>query len=250
MKTVIISDIHGRSIWKLIAFVEQPNRIIFLGDYFDSFNISAAEQIYNFNEIINFKETSFTNSGKPDQHKTEVILLIGNHDYGYFNGIDGTKTEGYQIRMAPSINQILEENKHHMQMAYQLDNFLFTHAGVSEVFMNDIYGKDGWKIENAAANLNDLFKYKPQSFMFNPRDLMGMGDNKHQSPIWIRPRSLMAANKNIKKQVIQIVGHTPQDKIDFLGKSTGNRYYFTDTQETSAEYLIIEDGLIRLETTR
>ena len=250
MKTIIISDLHGRSIWKLITHMEKADRVIFLGDYFDSFNISAAEQIYNFKEIIDYKETSFTNDGQDNQRKTKVILLIGNHDYGYFSGIDGTKTAGYQIRMAPSINQIIEENKQHMQMAYQLDNFLFTHAGVSEVFMNDIYGTDGWKIENAGSDLNELFKYKPQSFMFNPRDLMGMGDNKHQSPIWIRPRSLMAANKNIKKQAIQIVGHTPQDRIDFLGKATGNRYYFTDTQETSAEYLIIEDGLIRLGTTR
>lgn len=250
MKTIIISDVHGRSVWKLITHIENADRVIFLGDYFDSYEISAAEQIYNFKEIIDYKETSFTNNGKDNQHKTKVILLIGNHDYGYFNGIDGTKTSGYQIRSAPSINYILENNKHHMQMAYQFDNFLFTHAGVSEVFMNDIYGKDGWKIEHVVSDLNDLFKYKPQSFMFNTDDMMGYGDYEHQSPIWIRPRSLMKANKSIKKQVIQIVGHTKQNQIDLLGKATGNRYYFTDTQETSGEYLVIENGVVRTSSTR
>jgi len=250
MKTVIISDVHGRSVWKLITHMENADRVIFLGDYFDSHEISTAEQIYNFQEIINFKETSFTDSGKPDQHKTEVILLIGNHDYGYFSAIDGTKTAGYQIVSAPSINIILEENKHHMQMAYQFDKFLFTHAGVSEVFMNDIFGIDEWKIENLVSDLNDLFKYKPQSFMFNTEDMMGYGDYEHQSPIWIRPRSLMKANKNIKKQVIQIVGHTKQNQIDLLGKATGNKYYFTDTQETSGEYLVIENGVIKIGNTK
>ena len=253
MKTVIISDVHGRSVWKLITHMENADRVIFLGDYFDSYEISAAEQIYNFQEIIDFKETSFTNSGKSDQHKTKVILLIGNHDYGYFSGIDGTKTSGYQINLAPSINIVLEENKHHMQMAYQFDKFLFTHAGVSEVFMNDIFGINEWKIENLVSDLNDLFKYKPQSFMFNTADRMGFGDYEHQSPIWIRPRSLMKAgnlDRELKKHVIQIVGHTKQDQIDIKGKATGNRYYFTDTQETSGEYLVIENGVVKIGNTR
>ena len=70
MKTVIIGDTHGRSIWKLIVNQEQDaDRIIFIGDYFDSFEISGVEQIQNFKEIIEYKKTS----GK------EVIMLIGNH---------------------------------------------------------------------------------------------------------------------------------------------------------------------------
>ena len=54
---------------------------------------------------------------------------------------------------------------------------------------------------------------------------------------------LQLSNKNtdLKKQYIQIVGHTQQDTIDIKGKSTGGRYYYIDTLP-SGEYLIDEDG--------
>jgi hypothetical protein len=63
--------------------------------------------------------------------------------------------------------------------------------------------------------------------------------------MWIRPKALMAANKDtLRKQIIQVVGHTHQNEIDKEGKATGGRYYFVDTQETSQEYMIITDGQI------
>ena len=57
MKTIIIGDIHGRSVWKQIVEKEQDaHKIVFLGDYFDSFDIKGVEQLHNFNEIIKFKQ--------------------------------------------------------------------------------------------------------------------------------------------------------------------------------------------------
>ena len=42
MKTIVIGDIHGRDVWKEIVFQEQADRVIFIGDYFDSFDIGPA----------------------------------------------------------------------------------------------------------------------------------------------------------------------------------------------------------------
>ena len=39
MKTIAIGDIHGLSIWKDIINKENPDKVIFIGDYFDSFDI-------------------------------------------------------------------------------------------------------------------------------------------------------------------------------------------------------------------
>jgi len=40
MKTIILGDTHGRDLWKQIVEIENDaDRIIFLGDYFDSFDI-------------------------------------------------------------------------------------------------------------------------------------------------------------------------------------------------------------------
>ena len=200
MKTVVIPDIHGRTEWKLIVHLENPDKVIFLGDYFDSFDISGVEQIHNFKEIVQYKETSFTNSGKEDQHKTQVVMLIANHDHHYFANVGYSSTSGYQKLIAPNITQVIEENKHHLQMAYNMDEFLFTHAGVSPIFMDEVFGIDGWNADNIAYDLNEMFKFKPLSFLFNSTDYSGCGEHKSQSPIWIRPSSLMSANKVTEKK--------------------------------------------------
>ena len=245
MKTIVIGDVHGRSLWKLIVNQEQDaDRIIFIGDYFDSFDISGVEQIQNFKEIIEYKETS----GK------EVIMLVGNHDHHYYPEVGYTGTSGYQRGIAPSITQVVDENRQHLQMAYSFDEFLFTHAGVSPTFMDGEFGEEGWVEDNVVELLNDLFKYKPKSFDFNGTD--PYGDNTYQTPIWIRPRSLMAVNKKhnkgLKKRYIQIVGHTQVKKLDIDGaqKAAGGRYYLIDCQDTTGEYLVIQDKELIIGTTR
>lgn len=252
MKTVVLGDTHGRSVWKLIVNMEKPDRVIFIGDYFDSYDLSAVEQMHNFNEIIEYKETSFSREGTLEEHKTKVILLIGNHDHHYFPEIGNTGTSGYQYGAAAAISRMIDENRQHLQMAYSFDNFLFTHAGVSPVFMDTVFGSDGWSKDNIVELLNDKMKYQPRTFEFSGFE--SSGDNTTQTPIWIRPRSLMSANKKhkngLKKDFIQIVGHTQMKELDLVGsdKFTGGRYYFVDTLDTSGQYLIIEDGKLSTNT--
>jgi hypothetical protein len=180
--------------------------------------------------------------------------LIGNHDHHYYPEVGYTGTSGYQSRIAPSITQVIDENRQHLQIAYSFDEFLFTHAGVSPTFMDGEFGEEGWVKDNVVELLNDLFKYKPKSFDFNGTD--PYGDNTYQTPIWIRPKSLMAVNKKhdkgLKKKYIQVVGHTQVKKLDLVGaeKSAGGRYYLIDCQETTGEYLVIQDGELSVGTTR
>jgi hypothetical protein len=245
MKTIILGDTHGRSNWKLAIHQEQPDRIIFIGDYFDSFDIPGVEQIHNFKEIIQYKENN---------PQIEVTLLIGNHDHHYFPEIGYTGTSGYQSGIAPSITQVIDENRYHLQMAYGFGDYLFTHAGVSPIFMDQVFGSDGWSKESIVVDLNELFKYKPKAFEFNGFD--GYGDNTTQTPIWIRPGSLMSVNKKhdkgLKKDYIQIVGHTQMRRLDLKGsdKFTGGRYYFIDTMDTSGEYLIVEDNQLKTNSVK
>lgn len=241
MKTVVLGDIHGRSVWKLIYEMEKPDRVIFIGDYFDSFDIKGADQLTNFQDIIAFKESNVC----------EVIMLIGNHDYHYFPEIGDTGTSGYQKLLAPSIQYVIDQNRNHLRMAYQMDEFLFTHAGVSSKFMDSVFGKGDWKVENIAIDLNEMFKYKPKTFEFGMAINIDQwyidptGDNEEQSPIWIRPKSLMRANRDtLRKEVIQVAGHTQVREIDVKGHGTGSRYWFIDCLGTSGQYMIINDGEI------
>ena len=230
MKTIFLGDTHGRSLWKDIIAKESPDRVVFIGDYFDSFDIKSTEQMFNFKEIIAFKESN----------QCEVILLIGNHDYHYYPG--GETYSGYQHGAAPAIKQLLEENKHHMQMCYQLDNILCSHAGIGH---NWLVEQEKYESGSIADFVNDIWNYKPNRFMFYGFD--PYGDNKTQTPIWIRPKSLLAGNKEtfLKKDYIQIAGHTQVNKIDIEGKATGGRYYFIDAIEV-CQYLVYEDNEFKL----
>ena len=243
MKTVVLGDTHGTSFWKLITHTEQPDRVVFIGDYFDSFDIKLDEQLNNFLDIMEYKK----NSG------ADVICLIGNHDHHYFPEIGDTGTSGYQYVGSFQIGPVLDANREHLQMAYRMDDFLFTHAGVSAKFMDSVFGSEGWTVDTLVDQLNELFKHKPNTFTFgnairiNKLSFMDPhGDNEEQSPIWIRVRSLISANKKteLKKTVRQIFGHTQVTKIDLEAsmKAFGGKYYPIDALSTSGEYIVIEDG--------
>ena len=231
MKTIIIGDTHGRSTWKDIVAQEQADRVIFIGDYFDSFDIEPVVQQYNFKEIIEFKEKG----------ECEVILLVGNHDFHYYPG--GETYSGYKHGAMPVNRQLLEENKHHLQMCYQLDNILFTHAGIGSDWLTyqNKY-EPGVDPGTIADFVNAIWKHQPNRFMFCGID--PYGNSKTQTPIWIRPQALMAGNRDtfLKEEYIQVVGHTQVRKIDIEGKATGGRYYFIDILDDLSQFLIYKDG--------
>lgn len=228
MEVIAIGDVHGRSFWKLVANTKSFDQLIILGDYFDSFDIGAQEQIRNFREIITFKET----------YPEKMILLIGNHDFHYMPVARavGEYYSGYQDRYAYQISALLEEHKHLLQMCYQWEHYLFTHAGVTSTWLKNA----GHKGEDVDVFINDLFRYKPASFFFTGRD--PYGDNVTQSPIWVRPGSLQKDAYD-SEHTKQVVGHTPMDKLEIGAE----RYFFIDTMGTTREYLVLNEEGFRVE---
>lgn len=228
MRTIVFGDIHGRTSWKKVVENLSADRAIFVGDYFDSReDISTVEQMRNFEDIIHLKKSS----------PKEVILLIGNHDHHYFPEVGYTGTSGYQSGGAHNISFLLNENRDLLQMCYQLDNFLFSHAGIGKTFLEE----NNWKDEKIDNFLNDLWKYQPKRFCFTGFERTG--DDITQTPIWIRPKSLIKDSKNLGFK--QVVGHTSMEKMD-LDNYNKYGYYFIDTLGTSGEYLIIEDKEIKI----
>ena len=248
-KNIYIGDIHGRDVWKqIVEEHKDADNIVFIGDYFDSFDIPGVVQLKNAQDIVEFKKEQELDPTK------KVYLLIGNHDIHYMRDIKWKGgTSGFQTNMMYQFEEFFEENKEHFQMCVQIGNRLCTHAGISETFIKDTgYWSHDYEDYNGIEEfINDLFHFRPNEFTFEGYDnrnygLMspnGYGDDEGQSPIWIRPRSLQSSNKKseLKKQYIQIVGHTQQDYIDIKGKTTGGKYYYIDTLP-SGEYLIDIDG--------
>lgn len=201
MKIVAIGDIHGRSHWKRIIESETFDKLIFIGDYLDSFDISGESQLGNFQEIIEYKK----------ENSDKVILLIGNHEYHY---ISDSNYSGFQYSYSFLFKDILKSliKDRLIQMSYIYKDFLFSHAGVTKTWLeNNHFNGNIENIKDISNHINDLFEFKPNTFdiIDNKPKFNQYGDNIYQSPIWIRPKSLLSDRVNFK----QIVGHTSNDKI-------------------------------------
>lgn len=226
MKSIWIGDIHTREDWKYIVQKENDaDEYGFIGDYFDTFdNVSAAQQIYNFNAILKFKEDK-------EKEGKKVILLCGNHDYHYLPGID-EQYSGFQYDKRYDIGHVINAafNNDLIQMCYYRDGIWFSHAGIGKTFLFN-HG-----LEPTMASINEKFKHHPKSFGFQQQSRIysdPYGDDIFQSPIWIRPRSL----SEDRIDGIQVVGHTQQKRMKCL-----KDIWFIDCLGTSGHYLKIIDG--------
>lgn len=197
-KITTIGDIHGLSDWKQIIINNPDSDLyIFMGDYFDSFHISITEQINNFLDIVEFKNS------KPDN----VILLMGNHDYHYTDYNDSTYS-GFNDNLYYQINvklkQLIKDNT--IVMAHKINNYLFTHAGVTKTWCKN----NNIDTSDIVNSLNDYLLFKPSVFNFQMGDKFSpYGDDITQGPLWVRPYSLFSDCLDY----IHIVGHTQTNEV-------------------------------------
>ena len=229
-KIVVIGDIHGRAVWKKIVNDNaDADKFIFLGDYFDSHEkrYHTERQKFNFNEIISLQETL---------GEDKVILLLGNHDYHYISSRE--KYSGYDYFLAFDIKDRLTElyNSGKIKVLHIEDNLLFSHAGVTKTWLNKVAGVN---------ELNDC--NKPETF--NHRTLEwntiagydSYGDTKSNSPIWVRPASLISDKLD---GYIQIVGHTTVDEKvlndEHINKMKESDVYLADI--LPYYYIVIENS--------
>lgn len=229
MKIIAIGDIHGRADWKRIVSGETFDKVVFVGDYFDTRDgISPTQQKDNFREILEFKKAN------PDK----VVLLFGNHDYHYLKGVEETYS-GFQMWQKTDIQELLHPaiDAGLIQMCFVWENLLFSHAGVTKTWCanNGITG-------DYETSINDLFRFKPLSFRFTSgKNGCNYGDDVEQSPIWVRPESLF---EDMIDGYVQVVGHTTQDWIEL-----SEDVVLIDTLGTSGEYLIWDDYKLSARTT-
>ena len=217
MKIIVIGDIHGDSIWKEIIKQEKTfDKVVFLGDYWDSFSINSENQKKNYIAIQEFREE---NSGK-------VITLLGNHDFHYLypTHYSGWKNST-KFLATPLLEVDIRAGK--LPYAYRYEDIIFSHAGVTQYWLDNV----------AQATLEELLAGEIQLRHFDWNSKLGSdpyGDTISNSPMWVRPYSLKRGAIDGYKQV---VGHTQRSNIEY---NTEKTIYFCDTLPN--EYLIIEDG--------
>jgi predicted phosphodiesterase len=219
MKILCIGDIHGRDVWNKIVQTESFDHVVFIGDYFDSFNILSFEQVHNFRDIIQFKK----------DNPNKVTLLVGNHDFHYIPGIPQSYS-GYQMNNFDITFEINEAIKQELlQMCYVHDNYIFTHAGLTKTWCknNDINYD---YLKTLESELNIMFQYRPILFGFISGICTGYGDSVEHGPLWVRPKYL----EQDAIPGIHIIGHTHNNNVEIT-----NTYVNVDA--LPYEYLVIDN---------
>lgn len=198
-KRVIIGDPHGR--WDAIAHIyetEQPDDVIILGDYFDSFDVHPIDQKECYENILALRKQHI------ESGKGKFIMLIGNHDMHYLNDYIGQHS-GYNFETAHFAGYRIERDIHNNTLMYvYIDNVnrtIYSHAGVSMKWL------EHW-CEGKIENINNEMSY--HAFEFTYRDGGDFyGSSEYNGPTWIRPNGLM---KNPYKDSDgvwnQVFGHT------------------------------------------
>jgi hypothetical protein len=219
---IALGDIHGRSYWK--GYLREDFTDYYItGDYFDSFNIPFAKQYRNFEELC-----------KAAREDPRIKLCLGNHDYHYLGGIKPQRYSGFQEKKYGYINEILEQNIDLLKIIYVThDRCLISHAGLSNTFMHKMK-KRGL---SAVEDLNTAFLRDRNILSFAGTDIYG--NDPTQSPIWIRPGSLLG---DPVPGYHQIVGHTQMEAIrEFVldpedNSNTARRFVFIDTGDLDTIY--------------
>ena len=234
MKILTIGDTHGRDCWKRLIN-DSYDKIIFTGDYVDSYDLDNKTIINNLVEIFKYKEDN------PDN----IVLLIGNHDIQYFidYGYPEYGCTGFRANMLSVLNAIFDSNSKHLQLSYQIDNYLWTHAGITNRwFKKELlpYIDRNYSIDNdysISTVLNEAFKNK-EPFIFNVPWQRG-GIDRDGGPLWADKSEFI--NHNIPlRNYTQIVGHNPVNHITTHTIDTDTKITFVDCLENKEEGYIID----------
>ena len=193
-------------------------RIILMGDYTDQWKQETNNSLYEDDLRFLYKwRTKMIADG------IEIVMLVGNHDVPYL--ID--EPVHYSATNSNTF-QWLKEMLYglNLQVAYQLDDYLISHAGYTED-----YQLEDWHLR--AITPEDKSKL---IWLHNHVGLSRGGRYITGSPIWADLERDLYDYRH-KDRPKQIVGHTPVEAINIRGQIVG-----VDTFSLTQSYQPIGNG--------
>ena len=227
MKKLIFGDIHCRKIWKDIIRTENPDHVIFLGDYISTHEVITDEdEFINLLEILEYKENN----------SSMVTLLRGNHDLEPFhNEMDSYFCHPYSGGFS---SQYLRESKDRFSKLTQWiyidekNKIIFSHAGISKIWMKYYEIESIFDINNLPLVCQEMGFTCGTDFFDNN------GRSPYQPPTWIRPDTLYEV---AIPEYTQVIGHTrlKDDNIKCIRCLNNEEMWLCDTLPN--QYLTIEN---------
>lgn len=201
-KILIIPDVHGRTFWESALKSGDYEKIVFLGDYTDPYEmegITNREALMNFKSIIAIKQ----------QDPEKVVLLLGNHDLHYYSEYYYELAGG--VRYAPiaaiTLQRLFQENNCLFQLAWETDwgekHYLFSHAGITQIWLKrnlDLIRKPDTRHLNRLLHSNEGLEALVGE--------MRWGDSPSGSIVWADVEEMLISDS--LPNTYQIVGHSMQ----------------------------------------
>jgi predicted phosphodiesterase len=224
MRILAIGDIHGKNIWEQAVESIAADIVIFVGDYVISKRFLFMKDLRsNLEALIAFKRNNF--------HR--VHLLLGNHDTPYFYS-----PSGFRRMFSSQLCALYQKNSECFSVAFERDNLLFTHAGVSKPwYARHRQVLDAQRGETFADKLNAIHQ-SPQFEILHEKGRARGGQFDHGG--------ITYADKTETEMhgidgVTQVVGHTkvPQPVISNFGSG---KIVYIDCLNSVNEFLYIDNG--------
>ena len=201
MKILVIPDLHWLDYWEQFAEgADEFDRIVFLGDYVDSYVFDDNTIIKNLREIIAFKK----------EYPDKVVLLLGNHDIQYI--WKGNNCSWRRESYALVLETIFKENLDLFKVFHEEWGYLFSHAGISEGWIEQ--NKD--ILENYFSELyTDSYEHFNMLLNTHDKDILFQvwshrgGRNTYGWPLWADSHETCRSNTGLT----QVVWHTRMDRI-------------------------------------
>ena len=212
-KLIIIPDIHNKhNIAEKIIQKESPDRVIFLGDYFDDFGDTPEDA----GDTARWLTESLQEKNR--------IHLIGNHDLNYITDNPDLRCSGYDS----SKHKVIREygiKWDRLKLYFWVDGWLLTHAGLSNKFYQEISSRGPVKrvMEEAVRDIEDMEdtdRVRP----FLQAGILRGGTSPVGGIVWCDYREF----EDIPG-VRQIFGHTRDVKVRHRARMN-SEHYCIDTQ--------------------
>lgn len=247
MKTIVIPDIH-QDLYTLNSIMDSKNlqdadEVIFLGDYFDSFE----------HDELTVQMCEFLNQ---NMRNPNYIFLLGNHDVHYLTNVRQYICSGFSLEKKKKIQDTLDVSAF-LNCARPLyfnayddftnkdRRFLYSHAGLHPNFLSPYFdhiinnGDAGdATMEYFEAMSNHLMDSLKNNF-FDPMFGAGYdrgGNQAHGGITWLDWYSFVPI-----EEFRQVVGHSRMTNVEWnsgnCNLDTGLKYYM---QITSGEHFEIK----------
>lgn len=215
MKIITIGDVHGRPYWKNID-PKKYDKIIFTGDFVDSYIYTNEEILENLMAIIELKK----------DFSEKIVLILGNHDLHYMWDYKTFGCSGYRPELYHDLHDLFNDNRNLFQVAFQIGNHIWTHAGISKgwyKFNQEVIEgyTDKFDCKTIAEVLNIILWTKDNYILHQVSDFRG-GVYQYGGVTWADRKETM---NGYLPGYHQYVGHTPINEITMFGDENGSIRY-------------------------